>query len=85
MLFEEGKVEAISCQTLHKASIAKFCENEGGKGKICDKKGNDILIENQENKRINIYFNIIKHALLLDLFSLYISNRINYSMSSCKA
>jgi len=47
-------------------------------------KGNNIVVANQKNKRIIIYFNIIKHALLLNLLSLCISTCINYSMTSCK-
>ena len=40
VLFEEGKVRAISCQTLNMflLSKAKFCWHDGGKENICDKR-----------------------------------------------
>ena len=52
--------------------------------KIFVTKGNNIVVAYEKDKTINIYFNIIKHALLLNLLSLCISTCINYSMTSCK-
>jgi hypothetical protein len=46
-------------------------------------KGNNIVVANKKNKKINIIC-IMKHALLLYLLSLGISTCINYSMTSCK-
>ena len=66
-------------------SITKFCWHDGRKRERFVTKGNNIVVANQESKRINIYFNIMKHAfLLLNLLSLCISTCINYSMTSCK-
>jgi len=86
VLFEEQKVGTTSCQTLNMAllSIAKFSVVmiEGRERFLI--KGKNIVVANQNNKRIDIYFNIIKHAFLLNMLSLCISTCINYSMTSCK-